>query len=171
MASARPATTAKHQALIRAKAPCFVCGQANRPARPSRHQVARCSARGTAAQVFNVSVQQLRILVFTSVGASSDPAAAHHHASEAGQALDCGTAALHPPLPIVVAMLVLLPRTQETATPNPDPNLNPGDDAAPGTPGTGEDVCPTCHGSGRKDADACATCGGSGKVIRAIGGA
>ncbi len=55
--------------------------------------------------------------------------------------------------------------------PNPDPNLNPGDDAAPGTPGTGEDVCPTCHGSSRKDAEACATCGGSGKVIRAIGGA
>jgi len=68
-------------------------------------------------------------------------------------------------------MLVLLSRTQETAMPNPDPNLNPGDDAAPGTPGTGEDICPTCHGSGRKDADACATCGGSGKVIRAIGGA
>lgn len=54
---------------------------------------------------------------------------------------------------------------------SPDPDMNPGDEAAPGTPGTGEDICPTCHGSGRKDAEACATCGGSGKVIRAIGGA
>src|SRR3712207_6975533 len=27
--------------------------------------------------------------------------------------------------------------------------VNPGDDAAPGTPGTGENVCPECKGSGR----------------------
>jgi hypothetical protein len=25
--------------------------------------------------------------------------------------------------------------------------LNPGDEAAPGTMGTGEDVCPDCHGT------------------------
>lgn len=56
----------------------------------------------------------------------------------------------------------------------PDPNandLNPGDDAAPGTSGTGEDICPVCHGSGRTEAAACANCGGSGKVVKAIGGA
>ena len=35
-------------------------------------------------------------------------------------------------------------------------NLNPGDEAAPGTPGTGEAVCPDC--------------GGSGKIVRGIGG-
>jgi DnaJ-class molecular chaperone len=49
--------------------------------------------------------------------------------------------------------------------------LNPGDEAAPGTTGTGEDVCPDCHGKGRIDGAPCATCGGSGTVIRGVGGA
>jgi hypothetical protein len=49
--------------------------------------------------------------------------------------------------------------------------LNPGDEAAPGTPGTGENLCPTCNGSGMKDGQKCATCGGMGKVIEGIGGA
>lgn len=48
---------------------------------------------------------------------------------------------------------------------------NPGDEAPPGSPGTGEDVCPDCHGSGRRDNRACPTCGGTGKIIRGIGGA
>lgn len=52
-----------------------------------------------------------------------------------------------------------------------DPDMNPGDEAKPGTPGTGEDVCPTCRGSGRTDGAACETCGGTGKITRAIGGA
>jgi hypothetical protein len=47
----------------------------------------------------------------------------------------------------------------------------PGDEAAPGTPGTGEDVCPECHGSGRAGARPCPNCNGSGRVIKAIGGA
>lgn len=49
--------------------------------------------------------------------------------------------------------------------------LNPGDEAPPGTPGTGEDVCPKCNGSGRQGEAECENCGGSGKVIRGIGGA
>ena len=48
--------------------------------------------------------------------------------------------------------------------------MNPGDDAAPGTPGTGEDVCPDCKGSGRLRSGPCPTCGGSGKIIEGIGG-
>lgn len=52
----------------------------------------------------------------------------------------------------------------------PDQSLNPGDEAAPGTPGTGEDVCRTCNGSGRIDGEACPTCGGTGTVIEGIGG-
>ncbi|MBD8680020.1 hypothetical protein [Sphingomonas sp. CFBP 13720] len=48
---------------------------------------------------------------------------------------------------------------------------NPGDDAAPGTPGTGEDLCPVCNGSGRIDDSQCANCGGTGKVVEGIGGA
>ena len=49
--------------------------------------------------------------------------------------------------------------------------LNPGDEAPPGTKGTGDDVCPDCHGKGRIDGAPCATCGGSGTITRAVGGA
>lgn len=49
--------------------------------------------------------------------------------------------------------------------------LSPGDDAAPGTPGTGEDICDACNGSGKmKDGSMCANCGGTGKVVEGIGG-
>jgi hypothetical protein len=48
--------------------------------------------------------------------------------------------------------------------------LNPGDEAAPGTPGTGEDVCPECHGQGRINGFPCSNCGGSGTIIRGVGG-
>ena len=49
--------------------------------------------------------------------------------------------------------------------------LNPGDEAAPGTPGTGDDICPECHGKGRIGGAPCPNCGGSGTITRAIGGA
>jgi DnaJ-class molecular chaperone len=48
--------------------------------------------------------------------------------------------------------------------------VNPGDDAGPGTPGTGENVCPDCKGSGRLSNAPCKTCGGTGKVIEGISG-
>lgn len=51
------------------------------------------------------------------------------------------------------------------------PMLNPGDEAPPGTTGTGDDVCPDCQGKGRIDSAPCATCGGTGTITRAIGGA
>ena len=54
---------------------------------------------------------------------------------------------------------------------DPRQTLNPGDEAAPGTPGTGEDICPHCHGSGRMDGSSCPNCGGTGKIVKAIGGA
>jgi DnaJ-class molecular chaperone len=47
----------------------------------------------------------------------------------------------------------------------------PGDEAAPGTPGTGENLCRACNGSGKQDGEACAECEGSGKIIEGIGGA
>ena len=53
----------------------------------------------------------------------------------------------------------------------PGSTLNPGDEAKAGTPGTGEDVCPVCHGQGKREGRACANCGGTGRVIKAIGGA
>lgn len=49
--------------------------------------------------------------------------------------------------------------------------LNPGDEAAPNTPGTGEGLCPECGGSGRLSDGDCPNCGGTGKVIKGIGGA
>jgi DnaJ-class molecular chaperone len=49
--------------------------------------------------------------------------------------------------------------------------LNPGDEAARGTPGTGEDICPECNGSGRIDGAACPNCDGRGTIVRGVGGA
>ena len=57
----------------------------------------------------------------------------------------------------------------EIQTPRPS-TLNVGDDAEPGTPGTGENVCPDCHGTGKLGAASCQKCGGTGKVVEGIGG-
>ena len=48
--------------------------------------------------------------------------------------------------------------------------LAPGDEAAAGTPGSGEDVCRTCNGTGKVAGQDCPTCDGSGKIIEGIGG-
>lgn len=49
---------------------------------------------------------------------------------------------------------------------------HPGDEASPGTPGTGEGLCRECGGSGRRDdGRTCPACGGTGKVTVGIGGA
>ena len=49
--------------------------------------------------------------------------------------------------------------------------MSPGDDAPEGTPGTGEDICPQCGGSGRDGGGSCPNCQGTGKVNVGIGGA
>lgn len=49
--------------------------------------------------------------------------------------------------------------------------MAPGDEAPPGTPGTGEDVCRRCGGSGKLAGTTCPECQGSGKVTVGIGGA
>lgn len=52
------------------------------------------------------------------------------------------------------------------------PTLRPGDEAAPGTPGTGEGLCRACGGSGVTDAgERCPACEGTGRVTVGIGGA
>ena len=56
------------------------------------------------------------------------------------------------------------------ATTPSDPKLKPGDEAAPGTPGTGEDICPKCKGSGRLDGKSCPNCAGTGRITEGIGG-
>lgn len=61
--------------------------------------------------------------------------------------------------------------TSDTRPGAPQAPLSPGDEAAPGTPGSGEDVCPRCHGSGKQDDDSdCPLCDGTGKITEGIGG-
>jgi DnaJ-class molecular chaperone len=58
---------------------------------------------------------------------------------------------------------------QENASGN---RRNPGDEAAPGSPQTGEDICPVCGGSGRKeDRTLCVNCGGTGRIVKIVGDA
>ena len=51
------------------------------------------------------------------------------------------------------------------------PATNPGDEAAPGTPGTGENLCRTCDGTGTTAGAPCPDCAGTGKITEGIGGA
>ena len=53
----------------------------------------------------------------------------------------------------------------------PTPPMAPGDEAPAGTPGTGEDICRTCGGSGTLNGSPCPDCEGTGKVTVGIGGA
>ncbi|QAY77331.1 hypothetical protein [Sphingosinicella sp. BN140058] len=46
----------------------------------------------------------------------------------------------------------------------------PGDEAAPGTPGTGENLCRHCNGTGEHDGTPCPVCGGTGKIIEGLAG-
>jgi hypothetical protein len=56
--------------------------------------------------------------------------------------------------------------------PAPRNDIRPGDEAPPGTPGTGETVCRRCGGSGRiENGNTCPDCQGSGHVTAGIGGA
>lgn len=61
--------------------------------------------------------------------------------------------------------------TTPSAGASGNPTMNPGDQAPPGTPGTGENLCPACGGSGKVESKPCPTCGGTGKVIEGLGGA
>ena len=62
--------------------------------------------------------------------------------------------------------------TQSRSTPMANQSEQaPGDEAPPGTPGTGENVCPECNGSGRTASGECQNCSGTGRIISGIGGA
>ncbi len=63
------------------------------------------------------------------------------------------------------------PVSPSPASSGREPGGNPGDQAEPGTPGTGENVCRHCRGTGMMNGVPCAECGGTGKVIEEIGGA
>lgn len=60
---------------------------------------------------------------------------------------------------------------KQTTTGQPTGTMSPGDQAVPGTPGTGENICPVCSGEGTVDGKQCINCGGTGKVIEGVGGA
>lgn len=57
------------------------------------------------------------------------------------------------------------------ATEPAQPETHPGDQAPPGTPGTGENTCRACKGTGVVDGKPCDECGGTGVVTEGIGGA
>lgn len=46
-----------------------------------------------------------------------------------------------------------------------------GDEVSPGTPQSGEAICPSCKGTGIREGEACPDCGGSGKIIALVGDA
>ena len=48
--------------------------------------------------------------------------------------------------------------------------MAPGDEAPPGTPGTGENICEECQGSGTLSGKPCQNCNGTGVVITGVGG-
>lgn len=48
--------------------------------------------------------------------------------------------------------------------------LSPGDQARSRTPGTGENICRQCQGSGKVNDRECQNCGGSGRITEGIGG-
>ena len=48
--------------------------------------------------------------------------------------------------------------------------MAPGDDAPPGTPGTGEDICPECGGTGKLNDKPCPNCAGTGRIVEGVGG-
>lgn len=60
---------------------------------------------------------------------------------------------------------------------NPFRQHTPDNDPEPGAPGTGQDVCPECVGTGKQVDKAsgqptgkkCERCGGTGVVVQAIG--
>jgi hypothetical protein len=63
-----------------------------------------------------------------------------------------------------------MPDPKEPLPAKPSGSSNPGDEAAPGTPGSGENICRSCGGTGRRGDAVCSECGGTGKVIEGIGG-
>jgi DnaJ-class molecular chaperone with C-terminal Zn finger domain len=70
------------------------------------------------------------------------------------------------------SVVCLKPAGDDSRSPiSAQPTMAPGDEAPLGTPGTGENVCPECGGTGRLGAGKCANCLGTGVVIVGIGGA
>jgi hypothetical protein len=52
-----------------------------------------------------------------------------------------------------------------------DEPRRPGNESRPGSPQTGEHICPACGGSGYRAGAPCPECGGTGHVIAIVGDA
>ena len=62
------------------------------------------------------------------------------------------------------------PKPANAAAQSPNSTARPGDEAPRGAPGSGEDICPECKGTGRSHGAVCPNCSGSGKITSGIGG-
>jgi hypothetical protein len=56
------------------------------------------------------------------------------------------------------------------SAPSPGTTERPGDQAPPGAPGAGENLCPECSGTGKVNGRPCDQCKGTGKIVTGIGG-
>lgn len=119
---------------------------------------------------------------------NAEPAQAPQTAEPTEDALDNGIEESFPasdPVSVSVARLIppstsaVSPAADQSVAGEEDPGasvdvLTPhlGDEAPPGTPGTGEGLCRDCGGKGRAEGGGpCPTCDGTGKVTVGIGGA
>jgi len=58
------------------------------------------------------------------------------------------------------------------ATAQDSGKMNPGDEVPPGSPDSGEAICPACKGEGKlEDGQSCENCAGTGKITQLIGDA
>jgi DnaJ-class molecular chaperone len=61
---------------------------------------------------------------------------------------------------------------KRTMMPSEGGQARPGDEVPPGTPQSGEAICPRCGGAGKlADETPCEDCGGTGKVTQLVGDA
>jgi DnaJ-class molecular chaperone len=52
-----------------------------------------------------------------------------------------------------------------------DTGSKPGNEDRPGSPQTGEALCPDCDGEGYTDHGECPKCGGTGRIVAIVGDA
>ena len=74
--------------------------------------------------------------------------------------------------PLEITQASLTVQEESPATQPPAPHA-PGDEAAPGSSGTAEGLCPACGGTGHQgaaDQTPCPACEGTGKVTVGVGG-
>ena len=88
-----------------------------------------------------------------------------------GQARNVATGTLSNRFQLVKGNTMNSQSSTGAGIPTPASQRNPGDESAPGTPQTAEDICPECQGSGKQGQAACVNCGGTGRIVKIIGDA